>query len=98
MIRRDFSANPATIPMSGFVLLSTANINADRIGVEVQNQSAATIQVVLDDGHDSTGSDVTILLQGAGAGAQGGGWSSTTFRGRVRLYGAAGAQVSAYEE
>lgn len=54
------------------------------------------MQVVRDDG---AGSNVTsILLAGIGANMQGGGWSSSTFKGRVRVYGASGAQVAAYQD
>lgn len=93
----DFSANAATIPMAGFVLLTTVPATATRAGVEVQNQSAGTVQMVRDDG---TGANQTTILisPGAGVGTQGGGWSSNTFKGRVRVYGATGAQVAADQE
>lgn len=93
----DFSANAATIPMSGFSLLATIPATPGRAGVEIQNQSAGTLQVVRDDGAGAN--QTTILLgPGAGVGTQGGGWSSNTFKGRIRVYGAAGSQVSADQE
>lgn len=93
----DFSANAATIPMAGFVLLATIPATPTRAAVEIQNQSAGTLQVVRDDG---TGANQTTILlgPGSGAGTQGGGWANTTFKGRIRVYGASGAQVAADQE
>lgn len=93
----DFSANAATIPMSGFVLLATIPATPSRASAEVQNQSAGTLQIVRDDG--SGGNQTSILIgSGGGAGAQGGGWSSNTFKGRIRVYGLTGSQVAADQE
>ena len=87
----------SAIPVSGFVLLTTIPATSTRAFVEVQNQSAGTIQLVRDDG--AGGNLTTILLgPGSGAGAQGAGWTSGTFKGRIRLYGASGAQVSASQD
>lgn len=93
----DYSANAATVPISGLVLLATVPATPGRYYVEVQNQSAGTLQLVRDDGAGANQSTV-LLAPGAGAGQQGGGWSSTTFKGRVRVYGASGAQVSAFQD
>lgn len=93
----DYSANAAAIPIATYVLLATIPATPARAYVEVQNQSAGTIQVVRDDGAGNN--QTTILIApGSGAGAQGGGWSSATFKGRIRVYGATGAQVAAYQE
>jgi hypothetical protein len=93
----DFSANAAAIPMATFVLLATIPKTSGRVSVQVQNQSAAVIQVVRDDGVG--GNQTTILLSpGSGAATQGGLWASDTFKGRIRVYGASGAQVSASQE
>lgn len=92
----DYSANPGSV--AGLTLLATVPATASRVAVEVQNQSAGTITVVRDDGTGAAGTVSMILLAGAGAGAQGGGWSSTTFKGRLLVYGTAGAQVSAFQE
>lgn len=93
----DFSANAATIPMAGLVLLATVPATPTRAAVEIQNQSAGTLQVVRDDG--AGGNQTSILIaSGGSAGSQGGGWSSNTFKGRIRVYGATGAQVSANQE
>lgn len=89
----DFSANAPAITGTPLV---TIPATAGRAYVEVQNQSANQLQLVRDDGQ---GNNVTsILLAGTGAGQQGGGWSSSTFKGRVRVYGTAGSQVSAYQD
>lgn len=93
----DFSANEATVPIATFVLLANIPVACGRNSVEVQNQSAATIQVVRDDGSGNNQSTV-LLAPAAGAGQQGGGWSSVTFKGRVLVYGPAGSQVSVFQE
>lgn len=94
----DYSSNPAAVPIAGLVLLATVPLNERRASVEVQNQSAGTIQVVRDDGSATAGTVSSVLLAGSGAGSQGGGWSSATFKGRVLVYGASGAQVSVCQE
>jgi hypothetical protein len=93
----DFSANPATIPMTGFVLLQTIPATPGRQNVEIQNQSGGLIQVVRDDGSGNNQTSF-MLGSGGGIGLQGGDWSSGTFKGRIRLYGAAGSQVAAGQE
>lgn len=93
----DFSSNAATVPLSGLVLLQTVPVTCYRNSIEVQNQSAAMIQVVRDDGNGNNQSTV-LLAPGSAANTQGGGWSSKTFKGRVRIYGATGAQVSVFQE
>jgi len=93
----DYSINASTIPASGLSILQTIAANASRLYVEVQNQSANTVQVVRDDGAGNN--QTTILLaSGGSAGAQGGGWSSNTFKGRVRIYGVTGSQIAAYQD
>lgn len=95
-VNADVSSAPATIPEATFVLLATLPLNGNRAQVEVQNQSAALIQVVLDDGAATAGTLSSILLNpGTGANTAGQTWTSTAFRGRVRVYGATGAQVMA---
>lgn len=89
----DASANaPALL---GTTLLTIA-ANAARKYVEIQNQSDVDIQVALDSGSGTP--TIIVLGNGGAAGLQGGGWSSTTFKGRVRvLSAAAGKQIAAYE-
>jgi hypothetical protein len=81
--------------------LKTIPANAARIGFSVQNQSAATLQIVLD--HDGTGSNYTVWLvdPGAGANRQGGDWSfaqaGIRHSGQIRICGATGSQLAAWE-
>jgi hypothetical protein len=92
----DYSASPPAVPIAGFVLLASLPATPTRAYVEIQNQSAGPIQIVRDDGTGTNQS--SLLLASGGANAQGGGWSSTTFKGRVRVYGASGSQVSAFQD
>ncbi len=102
----DHSASPATIAgltAASQALLATAPAMAGRSGWFVQNQSAARVFVVLDDGRSAVSDtsdasrSVFILDAGAGANAQGGSMGSQDtglFWGRIRIYGPAGAQVA----
>lgn len=82
---QDFSANK---PAFFTTLLGTLPVNASRALGECQNQSANTLQVVLDDG---LGNNISIgLLAPGGAGKQGGSWWSNTFKGRVRVFSNSG--------
>lgn len=96
-IGENYSANPATIPMATFVLLTTIPSTPGRTSVEVQNQSASVLQVVRDDGAGNA-TVTTLLASGGSAGTPGALWFSLTFKGRVRVYGPAGSQVSACQE
>lgn len=86
----DYSVNPATIPMSGLALLITIPVNLLRYGFGIQNQAATQMQIVRDDG---AGANQTTILLPAGNT-----YTSSAFKGRIRIYGAAGSQVSAYED
>lgn len=90
----DHSANAGA---AGGTQLTTVAVNPTRNGIGVQNQSAAQIMLVRDDG---AGNNTTLLyLTGASAaGQQGADWYSQTFKGRLRIYGAAGSQVACYED
>jgi hypothetical protein len=82
----DGSANQ---PVLAANLLSTFPVNNSRLSFYIQNQSADTLQVVIDDGN---GGPVTIVLvdPGAGANKQGGDWSPPIgwrLTGRIRIYG-----------
>lgn len=91
----DYTKTPAGVLVN---LLSTIPVNAGRCLVDVQNQSANTIQVVLDDG---AGNNQSIILLGPGfqANSQGGEWTSATFKGRLRVYSTSAAdQVMVREE
>lgn len=93
----DFSINASSIPAAGLSLLQTIAANPSRFSVEVQNQSAGLIQVVRDDGSGNNQTSI-LLASGGSNGAQGGGWSSMSFKGRLRIYGVSGAQVAAYQD
>jgi len=90
----DYSANPIAIPLAGNVLLATIPASPTRAAAEVQNLSSTNVvQVVRDDG---LGGNTTSILLGPGpvSGQPGGYWSSTTFKGRVRVYAPSGTPVS----
>ncbi len=88
----DSSANAVSIPSdSTFVTLATIAVNASRALVGVQNQSGATIQLVRDNGSESN--QTSIFLNGPF-----GTWTSSTFKGRVTIYGPSGASVAAYQD
>ncbi len=89
----DYSANAPAVAAQ---LLSTVPLNLSRSYVEVQNQSANPIQVVLDDlaNHRT----IILLSPGIGANSQGANWTSATFKGRVRVFSASALdQVAVYE-
>lgn len=94
----DHSPNRPSLPPGGLTLLTTIDANAARNRIEVQNQDVAQLILVRDDG--AGGNQTLIICDGAVAtNAQGGGWSSTTFRGRLKIYGSSGAvQFAAYED
>jgi hypothetical protein len=95
----DHSANGPGVPPTGYTtLLVTIAVNPHRNYVEVQNQSTALVALVRDDG---TGNNQTVLMLAAASagGGVGGDWTSDTFKGRLRIYGASGTQqVAAYED
>lgn len=107
----DASANKPTLPNVGanfvgsgpyasYILISTLAASPTRNNVDVENTSGAQIAVVRDDGTASGGSQpvnasVFSLGGGASAGAQGGAWSSETFKGRLQIYApSSGASVT----
>lgn len=95
-VNADVSSAQPTIPPVSTVVLATIPLNGNRASVEVQNQSAAMVYAVLDDGAATAGTiSVILLLPGTGANTPGQVWNSNTFRGRVRVYGTTGAQVMA---
>ncbi|MBR8152704.1 hypothetical protein [Burkholderia vietnamiensis] len=105
----DYSANKPTIPNVGaafgasgpyanYVLVATVPALATRNNVDIENISGAQIAVVRDDGTAASGvapanASVFALGGGASAGAQGGAWSSQTFKGRLQIYAPSAAAV-----
>lgn len=97
----DYSANKPSIPNVGaafaasgpyasYVLIATIPADA-RNNVDIENISGAQIAVVRDDGTAAGGAapanaSVFALGGGSAAGAQGGAWSSQTFKGRLQIY------------
>lgn len=82
-IGTDFSANKPALLGS---LLTTVPLNIDRQKIEVQNQSANTMQAVLDDGQ---GNNITIFLlypNATGANLAGEAWWTTSEKGRLRIF------------
>lgn len=94
----NFSANQPAFPPAGTTLIATVPANGTRAHLEVQNQSADEIIAVRDDG---AGNNLSYIYMdpGAGAGFQGGAWTSDTFKGRLRVYSANPAsQVSVFTD
>jgi hypothetical protein len=100
----DFSANAPALPNVGsnfgstgvyanYVLIKTIAASATRVNIDVENTSGAQIAIMRDDGTASSGSapanaSVFALSGGAQPGAQGGSWTSNTFKGRLQIYAA----------
>lgn len=98
----DYSANKPILPNVGaafaasgpyasYVLIATVPASPTRNNVDVENISGAQIAVVRDDGTAGSGAapanaSVFALGGGSAAGAQGGSWSSQTFKGRLQIY------------
>lgn len=95
----DHSANITGLPGSA-VLLVTIPPNALRASVTVINMaSVGQLAVQRDDGNGNNVSWI-VLNPASAANSYGGGmWTSTTFNGRLRLYGVnSGQQITAFED
>lgn len=107
----DYSANKPTLPNIGanfaasgpyasYVLIATVPANPSRFNVDIENTSGAQIAIIRDDGTAASAAapvnaSVFSLAGGSGVGAQGGAWSSQTFKGRLQIYAASSsAQVA----
>lgn len=113
-VRNDYSAGKPTLPVVGspfaasgpyasFVLLATVPLNSNRANINVQNNAITLCAVVIDDGSAAIGAapagvSVFSLAVASAAGGQGGSWSSPYEKGRIQVYGTAGAQTSIFEE
>jgi hypothetical protein len=78
-------------PYANYALIATVPASPTRNNVDIENISGAQIAVVRDDGTASSGAapanaSVFALGGGSAAGAQGGAWSSQTFKGRLQIY------------
>ncbi|HEX7906698.1 MAG TPA: hypothetical protein VF534_01215 [Paraburkholderia sp.] len=107
----DYSVNKPTIPNVGavfgnsgpyanYVLIQTVPASPTRNNVDIENTSGGQIVVVRDDGTAATGAaptnaSVFPLGGGASVGAQGGSWSSQTFKGRLQIYAPASTAIVA---
>lgn len=110
----DFSANQPTLPAVGavfsttgpyanYVLIATVPASPTRANVDVENISGGQIVVVRDDGTAVSGAapnnaSLFVLGGGTAAGAQGGSWSSTTFKGRLQIYAPSSSAIVAVME
>jgi hypothetical protein len=111
----DYSANKPALPSIGanfaasgpyasYVLIGTVPASAIRASVDIENTSGARIAIVRDDGTAANGAapvntSVFAVEGGAAAGAQGGSWASTTFKGRLQIYAlSSSAQVAVMVE
>ena len=88
---------------SGYHLVKTIPLNLSRSFVDVENISGDQIVIVRDDGTAGSGAlanaSVIVVAGGAGAGAQGGSWTSSTFKGRLQIFAPSStAVVSAFED
>lgn len=97
-LMQDFSGSAANVPIGSFTLLATVPVWPGRRCIEIQNQSGLMLQLVRDDGAGNAVTSWLIDPAAAGAGKPGAAWASTTFRGRLRVYGPAGAQFALCQE
>jgi len=112
----DRSINAPTIPSVGadfgnvapynnYHLVKTIAANPLRQYIDVENTSGAQIVLLRDDGAAANGqlptnASIIPLAGGSGVGSQGGSWSSTTFKGRLQIYGPPSTtpQITAFED
>ena len=78
------------------MLIATVPASATRNNVDIENTSGAQIAIIRDDGTAAgaaapVNASVFALAGGSGAGAQGGAWSSQTFKGRLQIHSASSA-------
>ncbi|MFM0163806.1 hypothetical protein PQR39_25765 [Paraburkholderia sediminicola] len=78
-------------PYASYFLIATVPASPTRNNVDIQNTSGAQIVAMRDDGTAAGGAapnNASLIPIGGGqaAGAQGGNWASTTFKGRLQIY------------
>lgn len=110
----DYSANKPTLPNVGanfaasgpyasYVLIATRAANPARANIDIENTSGAQIAIIRDDGTAAgaaapVNASVFSLAGGSSSGAQGGSWSSSTFKGRIQIYALSSAAIVAVME
>lgn len=93
---KDYSANKPALMAN---ILATIPANGSRTFAEVMNQDASDIQVVLYDVDGGAGYGVLTIAGGSADNKEGADWTSTNFKGKVEVRGAAGTeQVYVHEE
>ena len=108
---RDYSAGSPTPPnigaafgsgvYAGYLVVATRAANPARANIDVENCTGGPIVVIRDDGNAASGAaptnaSVFALAGGTAPGAQGGAWSSTTFKGRLQIYAPAALTAGAF--
>lgn len=104
----DNSANPPAWPTigsnfggsgtyAGWFLLATVPANPSRLNVTADNMSSQQVLVLRDDGTATSGGSPAnatafILNPKVAVGPEGGHYESSTFRGRLQIYGASASQ------
>jgi len=99
VIGANFSGS-APAPFTSWVLLKTVALNQTRSKITVDNQSDTAILCLRDDGTAATGNAPVnatgfTLNPKPSAGPEGGHFESTTFRGRLQVFGASSSQFVA---
>ena len=107
----DYSAGAPSLPnlgaafgggvYAGYVAVATRAANPARANIDIENCTGAPIVVVRDDGTAASGAapanaSAFALAGGTAPGAQGGSWSSTTFKGRLQIYAPAALSGGAF--
>jgi hypothetical protein len=81
-------------------LVATVSANTSRSNIDIENNCGDQILVLRDDGTAANSAapvnaSIFSLTGGSSPGSQGGSWSSTTFKGRIRVFAAnTSAQIS----
>ena len=99
---KDFSIGVPSLPNIGsifgnsgiyanYILNTTVPANTSYLNIDIENVSGNNIVIIRDDGTANSGSaplnaSIFSLAAGSANGAQGGSWSSTTFKGRLQIY------------
>ena len=100
----DWTEGTGVLPASGQIIIASPSVNGQtRKWLFIQNQSAATISIIVAalKGNGAASTTTLLLAPGAGAGTMGGslewGGASWAVNSAVTVTGAAGAQVAIME-